>query len=223
MIEHDYYAGRTGDPLHVRAEEVVRRYGGKDDLEGMATISDMVAREYPEWDEFLPAMGEILIGTELYGPAALMSSVSSGGCGGVGREPLDCPGNEYYFQDKGFHRDFQDGHNQPYHAWGYIAQTAVPGSAVEYSVGRILGIVGNQFHEIAQSALNYDDGVGTSWEDYTLSQSGMDIGMGISAEVFRPGDLGDVLRYYLGPEGPGSGGGVDKLMQRFGPLRGSPP
>ena len=33
------------------------------------------------------------------------------------REPHDCPNNTAYFHDTGFHLDFRDGHNQPYHVW----------------------------------------------------------------------------------------------------------
>jgi len=203
--------------------QIILQYlGGVDDLEAMAQISDLVARYHSNWNDFLPEMSRIFLGTETYGPATLLAAVFAGGCGGIGRESRDCPGNEYYFLDQGFHEDFQDLHNQPYHAWGYIAQASAPGSAPQYIVGRSVGIIGNWGHEWVQSELNIDNGWGTSWQDYTLSESAMAVGLLISAEAITPSDLGDVMRYAFGPDGPGSIGLLQRLEERWGPLRGSP-
>jgi hypothetical protein len=148
-----------------------------------------------------------------------------GGCDGVGRSKHDCEGNSYSFGDSGFHKDFQDGDNQLFHLWGYIAQTYSNPAFVEFNT--VIGIVGNVYHEIGQSVLNKDDGWGTSWNDYALSEAGMSIGTQLSrGEIFGYG-LGDYLRKRLrdkdpvtGSPGPGSGGKVDTYMKRWGPLKG---
>ncbi len=206
---------------------VLRDLGRVNDLEGQATISDLTASVYPEWGEFLPEMGEAFVGTRTTGPTALAAAALAGGCAGLGREPRDCPSNEYYFGDTGFHRDFRDTHNQPYHVWGYIAQTATPGTPGDYGAGVIVGIAGNVFHEMVQSALGdsplglFEQGWGTSWQDYALSVAGMEIGASITSQAITPAELGDVMRYRLGPQGPGSRGMRQFLEQAFGPLAGS--
>ena len=128
--------------------------------------------------------------------------------------------NEHYFLDKGFHPDFQDGHNQPYHAWAYVAQTAAPGSPAAYTTGRLMGIVANTVHEPLQSRLGMVDGWGTSWQDYVLSESAMSIGLVVSAEAVTPYKLGDTMRFAFGAKGPGSSGKLQKLVGRWGRLRG---
>jgi len=75
---------------------------------------------------------------------------------------------------------------------------------------------------VIQSVANYDEGYGTSWQDYTLSESAMAVGLLISMEAITPARLDDVMRYAFGPEGPGSGGSLQRLEDRWGPLRGSP-
>ena len=215
--------GRMPGNVDDKAQIILQYLGGVDDLEALSQTSDLVASYHPtDWGDFLPEMGRIFIGVEGYGPGTLLAALFAGGCGGIGREPRDCPGNKHYFLDEGFHKDFRDRHNQPYHAWGYIAQTAAPGSPMAYAVGRLYGIIGNIGHEYVQSKLNIDDGWGTSWQDYTLSESAMAIGLLISIEVITPAELGDVMRYAFGPEGPGSGGTLQRLEERWGPLRGSP-
>ncbi len=196
---------------------VLRDLGRVNDLEGQATISDLTASVYPEWGEFLPEMGEAFVGTRTTGPTALAAAALAGGCAGLGREPHDCPSNEYYFADTGFHPDFQDTRNQPYHVWGYIAQTATPGRPLTYVPGVALGIAGNLFHEIGQSVLGstlgwFEHGWGTSWQDYTL----------ITNQAITPAELGDVMRSRLGPQGPGSRGRTQLLEQTLGPLAHSP-
>ena len=208
-------------------------------------MSDMISSIYPEWDPYLRTMSRFLIGTENYGPFALIHSVMAGRCAGVGREPRDCPGNEHYFQDKGFHPDFRDRHNQPYHFWGYVAQTAAPGRVCGGVIGRGIGALGNIFHEDFQSGISqlpliilytqapYADlyevtpvsalGWGTSWQDHTLSYAGMNVGVAITIEAITPAEMGDLMRSYLGPEGPGSRGLLQELEELYGPLAGSPP
>ena len=103
-----------------------------------------------------------------------------------------------------------------------MAQTATPGSVPQYIVGRLVGIIGNQGHEWVQSKLNIDNGWGTSWQDYVLSENAMAVGLLVSAEAIKPADLGDVMRYAFGPEGPGSIGALQQLEEKWKPLRGSP-
>jgi len=125
---------------------------------------------------------------------------------------------------EGFHRDFRDKHNQPYHVWGYIAQTAAPGNLLSNDFNTIvLSNWANLVHEIVQSKLNIDQGFGTSWQDYVLAEAGVKIGYEITTGlIVSPSDLGDALRRELGPEGPGSMGRLHWLESTFGPLRGSP-
>jgi hypothetical protein len=208
--------------LDDKAQTILQYLGGVNDLEAMAQISDLAARYHPDWNSFLPEMSRIFLGAETYGPATLPAAMFAGGCGGIGREPRDCSGNECYFTDEGFHKDFQDEHNQPYHAWGYVAETAAPGSAPAYAIGRLYGIGGNILHEYVQSGLNIDSGWGTSWQDYELSESAMAVGLIISTESIRPAQLGDLMRYAFGPSGPGSSGAVQRLEDKWGGLRGSP-
>ena len=214
--------GHMPGGLNDKVQIILENLGSVNDLEAMAQISDLVAHHYPDWNDFLPKMNEIFLGTELYGPATLMTAVAAGGCGGVGREPRDCEGNEYYFLDEGFHEDFRDRHNQPYHAWGFIGQTATPGSSVQFIVGRLLGMAGNWGHERLQSWANIDDGWGTSWQDYVLSESAMAVGLLVSSQAIEPSALGDVMRYAFGPEGPGSSSELQRLEKKYGPLGGSP-
>ena len=101
-INHNYVIGPGTSTAEEVARSIVQDLGGVDDLEGMAIISDVTAGLYRSWDRFLPTMGQIFIGTEKTGAFALISAVMAGGCGGIGREPRDCPGNEAYFLDRGF-------------------------------------------------------------------------------------------------------------------------
>jgi hypothetical protein len=206
--------------LDFLVQMILEQYGQVDDLEALALISDLVATDYPKWGGYLREMSSIFLGTDSYGPGTLISAVAAGGCGGVGREPRDCQENEHYFLDTGFHPDFRDKHNQPYHAWGYVAQTAAPGSPITYATARLVGILGNTIHEQVQSTLGIDDGWGASWQDYVLSESAMSVGLVISTESIPPYMVGDVMRYAFGTEGPGSNGKLQQLMERWGPLRG---
>ncbi len=218
--------------IDAAADSILGELGGTNDLEAMALMADILASVYDGWDQILPEMSQIFNGTKGYGPFSLaqagLTSFLGGGCGGIGRETHDCPGNEGrpQFSDKGFHNDFKDGHNQPFHAWGYIAQTAVPGSWVDGLEGVLFGVVGNVVHEPMQSALSGGNGEGlgwgTSWQDYVLSDKAMGIGLAISAGNVSPAQLGDIMRQVLGPQGPGSNGRLNDLITNYGRLAGSP-
>ena len=211
--------------LYQAAESLVRDLGGLNDLEAMATIADVAAVTLRSWDAILPALSHIFLGVETSGPGTLIKAALSShanGCAGVGREPHDCGGATDYFKDSGFHDEFKDGHNQPYHVWGYIAETASPGQPLGWAAGVAFSVWGNTFHERIQDELNWDGGWGTSWQDYYLSYAGMEIGTLITDQSITPAELGNVLRDRLGPNGNGSYGCAPLAEQVLGPLKGSP-
>ena len=225
----------SGGPLQARnglmaaAYSALRELGGINDLEAMAQIADVGASAFRTWERILPALGQVFTGPGAYGPAALFralaANVATGGCGGLGRETLDCSGNATSFADRGFHPDFQDRHNQPYHAWGGTSRRPPqPAMAVSFSrpSGSPLGHAANIGHEIIQSAFPTGDGWGTSWEDFTLSWAAMNIGTRISTGAIQPAQLAAALRKDLGPIGNGSSG-IASVLNSIRPLRGSPP
>ncbi len=82
--------------------------------------------------------------------------------------------------------------------------------------------LGNLEHDVLQGyaarILKMDSlGKGTSWQDVTLAMSGMDIGSSL-AHGMSPAYVGDAMRYFLGPEGPGSYGFTQALYRVGGPL-----
>lgn len=164
---------------------------------------------------------------------ALLYAAKGTGCAGVGREPHDCPNNPNYFTDSGFHDDYQDGHNQLFHLWAYIATTASPGNIFSSTIGGGIGYFGNYIHEIAQSNLAFfgrlvgseymmKKGWGTSWQDYTLSIIGMEIGRSFSNGEIGPSELSNYILNIVGTNGPGSNGLLQERQNRRGPLFGSP-
>jgi hypothetical protein len=195
------------------------------DLEAMAQISDMYADFYSDWPAFLGKMSWTFLGTKVYGPGTLISAVAGNAisnirngpgcaCNGIGRDPHDCSANQSrpHFQDRGFHPDFQDSHNQPYHAWGFVAQSVDFGySPVSWNPaykssthsGVMIGHLGNITHELAQSALSRDPeglGWGTSWQDYYLSHAGMNIGLAVSiGEISTPSEKGGCSTIHFRP------------------------
>jgi len=212
------------DPL----VEILYEWGGVNDLEAMARTSEVLAGYYPNWPEFLDEMSETFLGVRVHGPGTLVvaaAATARSGCIGLGREERDCPANrgKPQFSDTGFHPDFRDRHNQPYHVWGYIAETALP--EVPQHNTLMLARTGNLFHECGQSflaMLGFGDGWGTSWQDFVLSYAGMEIGVAITTgEIAHPVDLAARLRSRLGPEGPGSFGMLE-YWESFGRLAGSP-
>jgi RHS repeat-associated protein len=210
---------RSWDP----AVDILRRWGGVNDLEAMAQISDAYAQLYPSWTSFLEEMSLTFLGVRTFGPGTLIKAALAtrqDGCIGVGREPRDCSANEEgpYFLDTGFHIDYRDGHNQPYHVWGFIAETAFPLDLKHAATGGCIAHAGNIFHDIIQSHLflNTDNSYGTSWQDYFLSLAGIEIGSGISSKlIVSPSELGRVLRDRLGPDGPGSRGAIHWWVEHW--------
>ena len=211
-----------------RAEIILGNLGGKNDLEAMAQIADWGATIYgDDWNSgILPTLTEIFVGVETTGPLTLVDAglINKDGCAGLGRETRDCEANrgKPQFADTGFHKDFRDTHNQPFHAWANIVNVATPGNQFMGGVGVGIGVIANIAHDIGQSVLNIDEGFGTSWEDYVLSYASWDIGKKITELSISPSQLADKLRSTLGPNGPGSGGRIQIYYQIFGPLAGSP-
>ncbi|MBI9049672.1 MAG: RHS repeat-associated core domain-containing protein [Anaerolineaceae bacterium] len=219
----DKLISRAGS-LKTVAQAIVKDLGTVNDLEGMAIIAEVGASMYKTWDKLLPELSKVFNGTSPILPeTALIEGALADRCAGVGREPHDCPTNTSYFLDSGFHEDFQDEHNQPFHVWANIAQTAYPyGNNAEFTQGRALGGWANFIHDPVQSWLNIEDGWGTSWEDYFLSEAGWEIGELITDQTIQPDELADTLRSQLGPDGPGSNGFVPLYNRKYGPLKGSP-
>jgi RHS repeat-associated protein len=220
-----------------QAERILGLLGGKNDLEAMARIIEAGARVYNNFSTLLPALSSVFLGVETSGPGTLVAAVKLAGqygCAGVGREPRDCSTNTEYFSDTGFHSDFRDFHNQLYHLWGYIANTAAPGNHIAGFAGTLVGVQANGFHEQDQSIiastarkLGFDDwaddkGWGTSWQDYVLSEAGMRIGALITDQTIAPRELANIIRHTIGPQGPGSNGRLQRLQNYYGPLYGSP-
>ena len=228
--KHRYMISLGASGVRNVAHSIVADLGGLDDLEAMSMISDVAAGVYRTWDRFMPEVGKIFTGSSAYGTFGLiapgfstMLGLGGGGCAGVGREPHDCPSNTVYFHDTGFHPDFQDDHNQPYHVWGYIAQTTTPGDAIAFELNFTMSQWGNLIHEEVQSKLNWDHGWGTSWQDWVLSEAGVAIGYKITyGLITSPAELGDTLRRDLGSHGSGSHGKLQWLESNYGKLRGSP-
>ena len=228
--KHRYMISPGASGVRSVAHSIVADLGGINDLEAMSMISDVAAGVYRTWDRFMPEVGKIFTGSSAYGTFGLiapglssMLGLGGGGCAGVGREPHDCPSNTLYFHDTGFHPDFQDDHNQPYHVWGYIAQTTTPGDAIAFELNFTMSQWGNLIHEEMQSKLNWDRGWGTSWQDWVLSEAGVLIGYKITyGLITSPAELGDTLRRDLGSHGSGSYGKLQRLESNYGKLRGSP-
>ncbi len=186
----------------------------------MVNIVNKAAQLYGNYEDMLPMLSGIFIGVDKYGPGTLWAARNTG-CAGVGREPHDCPGATDYFGDQGFHPDFQDGHNQLFHLWGYIANTAVPGNSLKGGWGILEATAANSVHEVVQSILRYpDQGWGTSWQDFELSGQGMYIGALITTGTIKPSELADAIRNNVGAQGPGSRGEFQMLNNIFGPLAG---
>jgi hypothetical protein len=215
--------------LYKAAEGLVRELGGKNDLEAMTSIIEAGAGAYRNFDRLLPQLSNIFLGVSEFGPGTLLDAAlmsDKNGCAGVGREPRDCASAKYYFTDTGFHPDFRDFHNQPYHLWGYIANTAAPGNKANGLKGLEEAIFANIFHEYAQSRLASagimkDRGRGTSWYDFVLSEAGMEIGILITDQAITPAELAGVIRERIGPSGPGSAGVLQIYQDQYGPLYGT--
>jgi len=209
--------------LESRARLIMRKLGGKNDLEAMALIIDYSAATYKDYDQMIPALSEIFLGLRESRPTTVVHAANYRGdyvdaCGGVGCDHGDCwayEGEGNHFKDTGFHEDFQDEHNQLFHYWAYVATTAstdwnIP---LDFIVGEYVSIAANIDHEI----FTYDDQA--TWADFALAQAGVATGFAIGTNLIPPNQLGNFVRGGLGEYGPGSYGMVPRLVARF-PLYG---
>jgi RHS repeat-associated protein len=114
----------------------------------------------------------------------------------LGGAPLNLPN----FGDTGFHVNYRDRQNQPYHFWANVNTTAQGGT-----VGEGIGLVANIIHEMADptEALKTPQERGTSWEDYFLSLKGMQMGLMLRSGELTVDQAGGWMRATLSaPAGP---------------------
>jgi hypothetical protein len=163
----------------------------------MARIVDKAANIFNgNWDQMLRALSMVFLGVNTYGMHTLQKADELASGGDFPRYFL----GEDYFGDAGFKEAFQDGTNQVYHAWGYIAQTAtLSGSYDDYESAKYIGFIGNAWHEFV------DNGGSGSIQDFRLGFYGMSIGTEITYGQISPYELGDVLRTNLGETASQSG------------------
>ncbi len=168
-------------------EQAVNEYSGNNDLEGMATVLDITAYYYPNYDEFFNMANRVFLGI---GPDARKNSLYNGRFN-IKYEIVAT------FSDTKFHEDYRDGGNQPHHLWAYIANSEGLGSATALGA--------NLFHEVLQSFGEDFTGQGASWQDYRLSIDGIELGSTIKRENFDASTIGNLVRKRFGPSGGGSG------------------
>jgi len=99
------------------------------------------------------------------------------------------------FGDTGFHKAYQDGHNQIYHWWAYV-NTAIQGGWV----GTIfVGIPANYIHEFVDftESLKPPKDRGASWQDYALSYNGLAFGLALHDGIITPDTAADAARWAL--------------------------
>jgi RHS repeat-associated protein len=207
--------------LYSVAQAVLKELGGINDLEAMAIIADVGASMYGTWDKLMPKLTQIFTGKEESNPLTIWNAAMHNmGCAGLGRDPGDCPNNfglGNSFNGQGFHPDFQDGHNQLFHFWSYVATVAAADGPFP-PIGQISGLfvseLANVYHEIV------DQNEQSTWQDYGLSVRGMQTGLYIGLGAIKPNQLGDYLRGSLGPSGYGSYGFTPFMIFLF-PLQGN--
>ena len=191
------------EELENYAYDTLKRLGGKNDLEAMVRIVNKAANLYGTYDEMLPALSNIFLGVYESNPLTILHASNADECAAIGRE--SCAINKAegtYFQDTGFHEDFQDGDNQIFHFWAYLttaASTDTSGLPANYLWGMNVAAVANVYHEIIWP----EDPTGASWEDYGLSIVGIYIGMLVSMGAVPPEQLGNTIKNYVGTNSPG--------------------
>jgi hypothetical protein len=185
------------------AYDTLKRFSGKNDLEAMVRIVNKASRLYRTFDKIMPELSEIFLGVHESNPLTILHAAGADSCAGLGREPKDCSLNTDAdsFWNEGFHRDFQDGHNQVFHFWAYVATTASTDMPVGgYALGYIAGQGGNYVHE----NLAVGDPTGATWQDYALAQAGMNTGVMISFGAVSPNELGNYIRDTVGINSAGA-------------------
>ena len=212
MVDDDSDAGCQNlhqckkDYLRRRASEVVKSLKNKtdrNDLKAMADIIDFGATLFKDYDELIPVLSGIFLGTEESNSLTLLNATNADRCAAVGRSVDDCAANAEYgwFGDAGFDKDFQDGFSQPFHLWAYIATAAnTEGKGpASYLPGMGINIIGNVWHEIIDP-----DGAGATWQDFALAVAGSNIGTLVNIGAVPPDQLGNTIQAYVGTDGPGA-------------------
>jgi RHS repeat-associated protein len=202
--------------LHSYATDILYALGGRDDLEALAQIVDKAYDLYNTYDQMIPAISGVILGIKESNTYTVWNAAfKNTGCAGVGRDPQDCGQNSAEkggraFGDTGFHQDFQDGHNQLFHAWAYISTTMATDDGI-WGSGSIVSTLANIVHEVIwQEPLS-------SWQDYALGTAGMDIGGAAKMGAISSPFLGSYIRVALGPNGGGSSG-YTSFLNSFAPL-----
>lgn len=187
-------------------------------LEKLANLSDFVASAYStDRLSYMNIMSEVVIGTHS-GAGAAVRSLVAGGCAGWGREPRDCPDNNLFLDDSGFHPDFQDGRQQVYHFWAGVASVGATGNIFDALITLPLNFIGFQIgHEIVQGVL-CNAGVqprigdsGGSWADYALTNVAIHMGTLFALGDITPTEVGTWIRNNVGENGPGRFGEFEGL------------
>jgi hypothetical protein len=187
-------------------------------LEKLAKLSDFVAQAYSNNPVgYMNLMSEVVIGTSA-GATAALRSIQAGGCAGWGRETADCPDNNLFLTDSGFHQDFKDDRNQVYHFWGGVASVALMQNIFDAMITLPLNFFGFQvLHEGVQGILcNLNIGEpfgesGASWPDYALTNVAIHMGTRFALGTIRPTEVGTWIRNNVGEGGPGRFGEFEGL------------
>lgn len=194
------------------ATKKLKELGGSNDLEAMTQIVEKAAKLYKNYEDMIPALSQIFLGIEESNYLTVYNAATDNPnpCAAIGRPECN---SDLYFEDAGFHRDFQDGLSQPFHFWAYLATSAnAQGSGpASYLPGRVVSHAANVYHEyyqinvvrIQKLNLNLHDS-GATWQDYALARAGMNIGTLVNMGTVSPDQLGNTIRRVLGDEGPGA-------------------
>lgn len=187
--------GRKQELLRTSSIEIWRKWSSRsplhrdnpstaNDLNGMTQIFETALALYQgNVRATVEGTSEIILGTKTIGPLSAARSKFT-----------EVKSSAWLtWGDTGFHKDFRDGGNQPYHVWAYIAETSEPG-AISGFLGQFTGQISNYIHEFLEG--------GSSWNDFILSEAGFYVGWQISSGAVDVNELGNLVRQSLGPNAP---------------------
>ena len=181
------------------------------DLDVLASLSDFVASRTNSISSYNEVMSYVILGT-YSGPGAPLRALVGDPCAGLGRDPGDCKEIEHWFEDTGFHPDFQDYHNQPFHFWASVAtgtsESALP---ITLHLGTILNYFGLQVvHEGVEGVLGRP---GASWEDFVLTSKGFELAELLRNEEISPEMVSQWLYENLGVNSQGGRSSIRSSIQ----------
>ncbi len=214
--------------LYSDAEDLLYRYAGIDDLEGLAQLSERVANEFPDNAFcYIETMNRVLLGVDYTGPGTLITANQAESCAGLGRDPFHCPSNAIGWQDTGFDPRYRDGQDQLYHFWAYASEPFG-----DPYTGTRSALLANFWHEPGQSLLAslcslvssdlaIEIGGGTSWQDFFLAIAGNNFGVQLDTGAISPHEAADYLRTYLGPAPDTNSPNAISFLNRWIPLYGT--